>query len=138
MVIDEKVVKIQIVSNTYIHIYTYNIQWDTAGQERYRSITNAYYREAAAIFVCFDLTNNASFASLKTWLNEVANYTDGDVNKLILANKEDEVSERKVSKEAIDEFMKTTGVEVKEVSAKSGKGVEEAFKYMVQKLITQK
>jgi putative ribosome biogenesis GTPase RsgA len=75
---------------------------------------------------------------LKTWLNEVANYTDGDVNKLILANKEDEVSERKVSKEAIDEFMKTTGVEVKEVSAKSGKGVEEAFKYMVQKLITQK
>ena len=38
----------------------------------------------------------------------------------------------------IDEFMKTTGVEVKEVSAKSGKGVEEAFKYMVQKLITQK
>lgn len=75
---------------------------------------------------------------MKTWLNEVANYTDGDVNKLILANKEDEVSERKVSKEAIDEFMKTTGVEVKEVSAKSGKGVEEAFKYMVQKLITQK
>ena len=75
---------------------------------------------------------------MKTWLNEVANYTDGDVNKLILANKEDEVSERKVSKEVIDEFMKTTGVEVKEVSAKSGKGVEEAFKYMVQKLITQK
>ena len=75
---------------------------------------------------------------MKTWLNEVSNYTDSDVNKLILANKEDEVNERKVSKEAIDEFMKTTGVEVKEVSAKSGKGVEEAFKYMVQKLITQK
>ena len=75
---------------------------------------------------------------MKTWLSEVSNYTDSGVSKLILANKEDEVSERKVSKEAIDEFMRTTGVEVKEVSAKSGKGVEEAFKYMVQQLIAQK
>lgn len=84
------------------------------------------------------MTNSSSFASLKNWLSEVSNYTDSDVNKLILANKEDEVNGRKVSKEEIEEFMKHNNVEIKEVSAKSGKGVEDAFKYMVEKLITQK
>ena len=41
--IENKIVKVQI--------------WDTAGQERYRSITNAYYKEAKGAFIVYDIVN---------------------------------------------------------------------------------
>lgn len=134
MVVSDKVTKIQIV----IFIILNSLQWDTAGQERYRSITTAYYRGAAAIFICFDLTNHDSFANLTNWLDEVAKLTENDINKLVLANKNDLNEKRKVTKEEIEEFQKKTGIEVIEVSAKTGNGVENAFRSMIEKLISQK
>ena len=122
MLVNEKITKIQI--------------WDTAGQERYRSITTAYYRGAAAIFICFDLTNHDSFVNLNNWLEEVAKYTDNNIDKLILANKSD-LNEKKVTKKEMDDFEKKTGIKIMEVSAKTGIGVEEAFKTMIEKLISK-
>jgi Ras-related protein Rab-1A len=123
MLVNEKITKIQI--------------WDTAGQERYRSITTAYYRGAAAIFICFDLTNHDSFVNLNNWLEEVAKYTDNNIDKLVLANKSD-LNEKKVTKKEMEEFEKKTGIKIMEVSAKTGNGVEEAFKSMIEKLISKK
>ena len=123
MLVNEKITKIQI--------------WDTAGQERYRSITTAYYRGAAAIFICFDLTNHDSFVNLNNWLEEVAKYTDNNIDKLILANKSD-LNEKKVTKKEMEDFEKKTGIKIMEVSAKTGIGVEEAFKTMIEKLISKK
>ena len=122
MLVNEKITKIQI--------------WDTAGQERYRSITTAYYRGAAAIFICFDLTNHDSFVNLNNWLEEVAKYTDNNIDKLILANKSD-LNEKKVTKKEMDDFEKKTGIKIMEVSAKTGIGVEDAFKTMIEKLISK-
>ena len=122
MLVNEKITKIQI--------------WDTAGQERYRSITTAYYRGAAAIFICFDLTNHDSFVNLNNWLEEVAKYTDNNIDKLILANKSD-LNEKKVTKKEMEDFEKKTGIKIMEVSAKTGIGVEEAFKSMIEKLISK-
>ena len=122
MLVNEKITKIQI--------------WDTAGQERYRSITTAYYRGAAAIFICFDLTNHDSFVNLNNWLEEVAKYTDNNIDKLILANKSD-LNEKKVTKKEMEDFEKKTGIKIMEVSAKTGNGVEEAFKSMIEKLISK-
>ena len=122
MLVNEKITKIQI--------------WDTAGQERYRSITTAYYRGAAAIFICFDLTNHDSFVNLNNWLEEVAKYTDNNIDKLILANKSD-LNEKKVTKKEMDDFEKKTGIKIMEVSAKTGIGVEDAFITMIEKLISK-
>ena len=122
MLVNEKITKIQI--------------WDTAGQERYRSITTAYYRGAAAIFICFDLTNHDSFVNLNNWLEEVAKYTDNNIDKLILANKSD-LNEKKVTKKEMEDFEKKTGIKIMEVSAKTGIGVEDAFKTMIEKLISK-
>ena len=41
--------------------------WDTAGQERYRPITHAYFSRAKGFLLMFDVTNNESFLSVKTW-----------------------------------------------------------------------
>ena len=85
-------------------------QWDTAGQERYRSITNAYFRGAEAIIIVFDLANRVknfclnqeSFLHILDWIEEVSKYTGANVCKLVLANKCDLETERKVSKADIE------------------------------------
>lgn len=123
MVLGDKIVKVQV--------------WDTAGQERYRSITNAYYRGAEAIMIIFDLTSKDSFGSVENWIGEVAKFAGEDVLVIVGANKTD-LNYRNVSREEVEEFSNRKGIKVFEISAKSGQGVEDAFKYMVQQLIEKK
>ncbi|KAH8024217.1 hypothetical protein HPB51_022320 [Rhipicephalus microplus] len=52
--IDGKKIKLQI--------------WDTAGQERFRTITTAYYRGAMGIMLVYDVTKEATFENIKTWI----------------------------------------------------------------------
>ena len=121
MIVKNKIAKIQI--------------WDTAGQERYRSITTAYYRGAAAIIICCDSTNKESFYNINNWIDEIAKYTDKEVDKLILMNKCDLVEERQIDKNDISKFEKENGIKVMEVSAKTGDGIDKAFEYIIEKLI---
>ena len=122
MVIKNKVAKIQI--------------WDTAGQERYRSITTAYYRGAAAIIICCDCTNKESFNNVKNWIEEIAKYTDENtVDKIVFMNKCDLSEERIIKKDEIEKFEKENGIKVLEVSAKTGEGIDNAFEYIISKLI---
>ena len=123
MIVLDKIAKVQV--------------WDTAGQERYRSITNAYYRGAEAIMIVFDMTNKESFSNIQVWMNEIIKYTGKDVVIVIGGNKVD-LTDRKVSQDDIENFKKKKGLNVFEVSAKTGKGVEEAFKYIVETLIKKK
>ena len=115
----DKIVKVQV--------------WDTAGQERYRSITNAYYRGAEGILIVFDLTNKESFKNIQNWINEVKVFTGEDVIFICLGNKSD--LKKEISKSTIDEFKKKTKLEIINVSAKTGDGVEDAFKHIIELLI---
>ena len=115
----DKIVKVQV--------------WDTAGQERYRSITNAYYRGAEGILIVFDLTNQESFKNIQNWINEVTVFTGKDVTIICLGNKSD--LKKEISKNVIDDFKKKSNLEIFNVSAKTGDGVEEAFKHIIELLI---
>ena len=115
----DKIVKVQV--------------WDTAGQERYRSITNAYYRGAEGILIVFDVTKKESFENIENWINEVTVYTGKDVIMICLGNKND--LKKGIDKKEIYEFQKKTGLEIINVSAKTGDGVEEAFKHIIELLI---
>ncbi|XP_075931306.1 uncharacterized protein LOC116953579 isoform X1 [Petromyzon marinus] len=42
--------------------------WDTAGQERFRSLTNAFFRDAMGFFVFFDITDEQSFVNVRHWM----------------------------------------------------------------------
>src|SRR4051794_10405662 len=55
--IDNRSIKIQI--------------WDTAGQESFRSITRAFYKEATAVILVYDITKDTSFYTINAWLREV-------------------------------------------------------------------
>ena len=119
MIVMDKIIKVQV--------------WDTAGQERYRSITNTYYRGAKGILIVFDLTNPESFNNIENWINEVTVFTGKDVIIMCLGNKSD--LKKEINKNTIDEFKKKTKLEIINVSAKTGDGVEDAFKHIIELLI---
>ena len=50
-------------------------------------------------------------------------------------NKCDLIEERKIDKNDISKFEKESCLKVMEVSAKTGKGVDKAFEYIIGKLI---
>lgn len=61
--------------------------WDTAGQERFRSVTHAYYRDAQALLLLYDITNKSSFDNIRAWLTEIHEYAQRDVVIMLLGNK---------------------------------------------------
>eukprot|EP01048_Picozoa_sp_COSAG05_P020056 COSAG05_NODE_3314_length_2156_cov_3.113272_1_plen_100_part_00 len=45
--------------------------WDTAGQERFRTITQAYYRQASSILLVFDICDQVSFDHIGNWMQSI-------------------------------------------------------------------
>uniref|UniRef100_A0A3B5MKD3 small monomeric GTPase n=1 Tax=Xiphophorus couchianus TaxID=32473 RepID=A0A3B5MKD3_9TELE len=101
--------------------------WDTAGQERFRSVTHAYYRDAQALLLLYDITNKPSFDNIRAWLTEIFDYAQKDVVIMLLGNKSDMAAERVVKTEEGEKLAKEYGVPFMETSAKTGVNVELAF-----------
>ncbi|KAM3846382.1 ras-related protein Rab-37 isoform 2-T2 [Vipera latastei] len=101
--------------------------WDTAGQERFRSVTHAYYRDAQALLLLYDITNKVSFDSIRAWLTEIHEYAQKDVVIMLLGNKADMSSERVIRTEDGESLAREYGVPFMETSAKTGMNVELAF-----------
>lgn len=119
--IDNKTVKMQI--------------WDTAGQEKFNSITTAYYRQARAAIVMYDVTRPATFQNLRKWFTLIDTHARTDVTKILVGNKTDQKDERVVTieqgKRAAEEF----GAEFFESSAKSDSNVYSAFEFIATDVI---
>ncbi|KAG7460179.1 hypothetical protein MATL_G00218510 [Megalops atlanticus] len=108
--------------------------WDTAGQERFRSVTHAYYRDAHALLLLYDVTNKTSFDNIQAWLTEIHEYAQQDVVLMLLGNKADATQERVVKREEGERLAKDFGVPFMETSAKSGLNVELAFTAVAKEL----
>ena len=122
MLIKEKICKIQI--------------WDTAGQERYRSITNSYYKGADAIFIIFDMTNKESLIHVDDWINEIIKFTGENILFFIGGNKFD-LSNHEVTNKDIEVLKKKKKLNVFLLSAKTGYGIENSFKEIIEVLISK-
>ncbi|XP_075994877.1 ras-related protein Rab-37 isoform X2 [Genypterus blacodes] len=108
--------------------------WDTAGQERFRSVTHAYYRDAQALLLLYDITSKTSFDNIRAWLTEIHEYAQKDVVIMLLGNKSDMAAERAVKKEDGEKLAKEYGVPFMETSAKTGVNVELAFLAIAKEL----
>ena len=73
--------------------------WDTAGQERFRSITHAYYRDAQALLLLYDVTERKTFENTRAWLTEIKEYAPPEAVVMLLGNKCDVTKERVVKRE---------------------------------------
>ncbi|GHJ89239.1 hypothetical protein NliqN6_5641 [Naganishia liquefaciens] len=101
--------------------------WDTAGQERFRTITTAYYRGAMGILLVYDVTDEKSFANIKTWHQNIEQHASEGVNKILIGNKCDWDEKRAVTLEQGRQLADELGLRFVETSAKDNEGVEEAF-----------
>ncbi|XP_062263966.1 ras-related protein Rab-26-like [Platichthys flesus] len=108
--------------------------WDTAGQERFRSVTHAYYRDANALLLLYDVTNKTSFDNIQAWLTEIHEYAQQDVVLMLLGNKADATHNRVVKREDGERLAKQFGVPFMETSARSGLNVELAFTAVAREL----
>ena len=107
--------------------------WDTAGQEDFKAITRAYYREAAAALVVYDKTNYQSFLDVASWLSTVREgTTNHELVVTLVGNKSDLCGEdgkdAAVSTELGERFARENACLFIETSARTGRGVEEAFR----------
>lgn len=112
--------------------------WDTAGQERFRSVTHAYYRDAHALLLLYDVTNKNSFDNTRAWLGEINEYAQEDVAIMLLGNKADMNQERVIKCEDGERLAKEYNVAFMETSAKTGMNVELAFMAVARELKSRK
>ncbi|XP_065900271.1 uncharacterized protein [Dysidea avara] len=107
--------------------------WDTAGQERFKAVTQAYYRDAVAAFVVYDVTNKNSLEHSLQWkeeINSTVYLTNGDpIPVVLIANKVD------CGQLDGEQFSKDHGfIGYFETSAKTGQGIREAIHFIVKKV----
>ncbi|XP_059615313.1 ras-related protein Rab-37 isoform X2 [Phlebotomus argentipes] len=112
--------------------------WDTAGQERFRSVTHAYYRDAHALLLLYDVTNKVTFDNTRAWLVEIREYAQEDVVIMLLGNKSDCGAEREVKKEEGERLAREYNVGFLETSAKTGLNVDLAFLAVARQLKSRK
>jgi small GTP-binding protein len=112
--------------------------WDTAGQERYKSLTNAFFRNANGIILVYDINNLETFENLKYWIQSI-NQNLGeknDIKKIIIGNKVD--LQREVKKDDAEGFARGLGIPYFESSAKLNTGIYDSIQYLVNQIISEK
>ncbi|KAL4454520.1 hypothetical protein ABPG73_003989 [Tetrahymena malaccensis] len=108
--------------------------WDTAGQERFRSLIPSYIRDSDAAIIVYDITNQASFASVNKWLDYVREERGDGVLIVLLANKLDISDQRAVQTADGQQYAKQQNLIFSEVSAKEGNNINDVFKNLAQLL----
>ncbi|KAL8426856.1 hypothetical protein Efla_002464 [Eimeria flavescens] len=101
--------------------------WDTAGQERFRTITPAYFRSAMGVMLVYDMTNVQTFNNIRRWMQDVEQFADPSIVRVLIANKLDLQAQRQVSRSKGEDLARAYDIPFLETSAKANVNVEEAF-----------
>lgn len=108
--------------------------WDTAGQERFRTLTASYYRGAHGVILVYDVSRRESFEHIVSWMKEVDIYaTNTNMVKMLVGNKID--LPRVVETSEGQQFAQKHSMLFIECSAKTKKGVQQAFEELTQKVL---
>ena len=101
---------------------------------KYRSIAKNYFKGSHGILLLYDITSQTSFDNIRGWITDIKEEADENVIIFLLGNKIDLTEERKITKEKGEQLAKEFNVPFFEVSAKSGKNVNEVFKTLYGKI----
>ncbi|GFF53678.1 Ras family GTPase (Rab4b), putative [Aspergillus lentulus] len=80
--------------------------WDTAGTERFRSVSRSYYRGAAGAILIYDISSQASFAALPTFLMDARALASPNLTVLLAGNKADLASDSVTHGDFADDSMR--------------------------------
>lgn len=112
--------------------------WDTAGQERFRTITTSYVRGSEGILLVYDITDRNSFDSISSWMEQISQHADVNVNKILIGNKCDLEAQRAVSTEEGRQLAEKFGIPFAETSAQTNTNVEEVFMTLAEAVVQRK
>lgn len=108
--------------------------FDSCGQERFRSITASYYKKASGILLVYDITNKSSFDELGSWMDELNQYCDQKLPKILIGNKFDLAQDRQVSYEEAYTFAQSLDIDFFETSAKTAFNVKKVFEKIAMQI----
>lgn len=111
--------------------------WDTAGQEKFYTIVRAYFRNAVAALLIFDITNRETFTNLPNWHRDIMQECNPKAFVILVGNKADLENERQVSSEEAEAFAVQHGLIYIETSAKTGQNIADAFRSIAHDLVTK-
>ena len=111
---------------------------DSAGQERFHVITRAMFKDANGIALIYDVTDKNSCSKIKYWIEQIkSNISEKDISLVLLGNKCD-MKEREVSQQQGKEMAQELNISYFETSAKTGKGINEAFEHLAKEIMKKK
>lgn len=111
--------------------------WDTGGLERYDSMTANYYRNAHAVILVYDMTDEDSLIRLNEWVAEARRNSRWS-ERLVIAlwgNKCDLKGNVCVKEETVAAFMDKHAINEKleaKVSSRSQGSIEKAMKVLTE------
>ena len=113
-----------------------NLQiWDTAGQEKFRSLSPSYLRNTDSVILLYDITNQDTFDHVTNWMATINQYATKNSSTILVGNKIDMESERKIDREDGEAMAKQYNIMFGESSAKEGKGVDEIFEQLANDIM---
>ena len=131
--IDLKTTDIEI-KNKKIHIQL----WDTAGQEKYKAITQNLFLKVMGALIIYDITNEASYNNLKSWVKLIKEECGKHMQLIILGNKSDLDAQRKISKDEAINYAKEQKIDYIETSSKTGENVKKAVTMICENILENK
>ncbi len=107
------------------------ILWDIMGTPTLRELLKeAYYHGAQGVLGVADITRKETLKELDSWYRSIRTVA-GEVPTHVVVNKADLEAERRLDEATVDAFCKQRGWEWGFTSAKTGLGVEDAFRKLV-------
>jgi len=101
------------------------VVWDLGGQEQFRFMIPSFIRGASIVILMYAVNYMPSFFQIDDWMTMVKQYSIPQYQFLI-ANKID-YENRCISSEEGMEYAKFHGFRYYEISAKTGKGIEQFY-----------
>ncbi|XP_074843330.1 ras-related protein Rab-10-like isoform X2 [Carettochelys insculpta] len=109
--------------------------WDTAGQEQFHTISTSYFRGAHGFVLVYDITNSDSFQGIRSWMKDIHEKADDEVDIVLLGNKCDKETERIIPKHRGEKLAWEYGVPFFETSATDNINIEDAFSVLVKQIM---
>ena len=115
--------------------------WDIAGEKEFKFLRSQFYLKSRAAIIVYSLEENnigrESFKHLTEWYEDIKKYC-GEIPFIIFANKVDLIDEDNLDDSEIQELIKENNcLGVYYTSAKTGKGVTDAFQKILKFLHNQ-
>ena len=109
--------------------------WDSIGAERFSSAVISTAKNAQGLLFTYDITSRRTFKDLNQWIRQINDYQDiSEFPIIIVGCKVDLEDKREVSTEEGHTFAAKYKCPFFETSARTGKGVKEAFSALIQKV----